>query len=133
MNKRQSSLNNHNSSNDSRDNHNKNQKTLENYSDLENEENINTNPKIRIEKSWNIAISSPFFTDSSSISNKFDEKEIKEKLEETLYEEDYHLIDKIIEDKKIFPNDLTYEKGVFRDNNGNLLEVFIGEKEGFYI
>lgn len=76
-------------------------------------------------------LASPFDTDLVTAEINFDDEKIREKLKEILPEKDHHLIKKIIDDKKIFSNDLNYEKGVFRDKEGNLLEVFNGEKGGF--
>jgi len=78
-------------------------------------------------------LSSPFGTNFKLKKVNFDEKKIRESLEEILDEKDQEIIDMIIEDKQYFPDNLTNEVGVFRDIKGNILEVFYGEKEGFNI
>jgi len=133
MKKKQSSLNNPHSSNDKKYNYNKKQNYLKNCHDLENKKDMKNNPKIRNKKISKIRISSPFSNDFTLRADKFDVKKIRKKIKEIIPEKDYHLIDKIITDKSLFPNNLTYEKGVFRDNAGNLLQLVYGGEEDFKI
>lgn len=94
--------------------------------------NYNNNSPIEFKKEIDNKISSPFSTDSISTTHNFDEEKIREKLQEILPTKNQHLLDKIIKDKKYyFPNDLKVEKGVFRDNEGNLIQVVYGNEKGF--
>ena len=77
---------------------------------------------------------SPFSTDFKEKKRIFDEEKIRKSLEKIMPEKDYHLIDYVINDKRYyFPNDLKIERGVFRENNGNLLEIVNGNEKGFDI
>lgn len=129
MNNHQLFWDNRDFSNDSSDKFNFNSKTPKNFNDLVSDTDNNDSP-IENKKEINNIISSPFSADSISTANNFDE----EKLKEILPEHDQYLIDNIIISKKYyFPNDLKIEKGVFRDNQGNLLQLLSGKKEGFNI
>jgi len=80
-------------------------------------------------------LESPFPSDESAAETNFDEEKVRKHLTIILPEKDHHLIDHIINDKKYYyPNNLTIEKGIFRENGkGDLLDVVTGTKEGFTI
>lgn len=78
------------------------------------------------------ALFTPFSSDFIPSTPNFNKEKIKEKLLDLLPEKDHKFISHIINDKKYyFPDNLTIERGVFRDNNGNLLGLVVGDKKGF--
>jgi len=82
----------------------------------------------------NNKLASPFDAYRNSAKINFDEKEIKKILKEIIHENDHYLICHIIKDKqKHHPNSLKNEIGVFRDTNGDLLQVVYGGEKGFKI
>jgi len=135
MKRKKSLLNNSNSSNDSSDNTKNKPKSPEEFVDLLIEGNISNSSKIRLEKTQDIIISSPFPTDEATSEENFDEKQVKKQLCSIIPIKDHHFIDHIINDKNnYYPNNLTIEKGIFRDTDkGMFLGVVNGTKDGFNI
>ena len=80
-------------------------------------------------------LKSPFDSMFKSKEGNFDKEKIREYLKEIIPEKDYYIIDYIINDKKHFyPNDLTYERGIFRISGYvEFLKVVNGTKEGINV
>jgi len=79
-------------------------------------------------------LESPFPSDETTDESNFNEENVRKQLMSIMPEKDHYLINHIINDKKYYySNNLTIEKGLFRDNNSNFLGVFDGEKKNFNI